>query len=107
MEVRGFTFLLIARQDCLPMLVLNDPISQERASRAHPIVDLPIALSDATAAGQDQRFALEGLNKFIRIQNIYPGSDPKFLSYRLIKKAIDSVKAWIESQGIPGLPTSG
>lgn len=70
------------------------------------MVDLPDALAFSAAAWQDGGLALEGLKSFIRVPNVSPGYDPEFFTNGLIIKAIDTVKAWIEAQGIAGLTTT-
>lgn len=49
--------------------------------------------------------ALEGLKSLIRVPNLSPDYDKDFFTNGLINKAVEVVKGWIESQGIPGLAT--
>jgi len=57
-------------------------------------------------AWSDGGFALEGLKELVRIPNLSPDYDAEFLTNGLITKAVQTVKAWHEKQGIPGLKTT-
>ena len=68
-------------------------------------IDVQDMLAFTKAAWSEGGFALEGLKNQIRVPNLSPAYDPEFHTNGLIVKAIDTCKAWIESQGIKGLTT--
>jgi acetylornithine deacetylase/succinyl-diaminopimelate desuccinylase-like protein len=70
------------------------------------MVDIQDVLAYSVAAWQEGGFALEGLKAFIRVPNISPAYDATFLTNGLIQQAVETVKGWIESQGLPGLTTT-
>ncbi|OHS94950.1 Clan MH, family M20, peptidase T-like metallopeptidase [Tritrichomonas foetus] len=68
-------------------------------------MDVNDCLNYCKQAWSEGGSALEGLKALIRIPNLSPDYDPEFLTNGLIHKAVDTVKAWIESQQISGLQT--
>lgn len=69
-------------------------------------MDLKDCIDYCVKAWSEGGSALEGLKDFIRIPNLSPDYDPEFLTNGLITKCVDTVKNWVEAQGIKGLTTT-
>ncbi|KAH0787643.1 peptidase M20 [Histomonas meleagridis] len=69
-------------------------------------MDTKDCLEYCNKAWSEGGFALEGLKDFIRVPNLSPDYDKDFLTNGLIMKAVETVKTFLESQGIDGLKTT-